>query len=749
MNNVELLAPAGSYESLVAAVNAGADAVYIGGKKFSARAYADNPEEDILIKGIEYAHTFGVNVYMTVNTLLKENEIGELFHYIKTYYNAGVDAVIVQDLGVFEFIRKHFPKLAVHASTQMTITGSYGAIFLKNQGASRIVPAREISLEEIKDIDKKSDIEIECFVHGALCYSYSGQCLMSSMIGGRSGNRGRCAQTCRLPYDVYDDNKKLNKSDERNLLSCKDLCSLDILPDLIEAGIDSLKIEGRMKAPRYTAGVVSIWRKYLDLYNEKGRAGYRVEKADRKLLLDLFDRGGQTDGYYKEHNGKDMIALREKPSSKQVNTEYFNYLDKTFVDGKKQLAVSGSIKLKENMPITFDVSINNLNEVYGRDEELDNFISVEILGEIPQPAKNKAVSLEDVDKQLKKTGNSLFYFENLTIDMDDNLFIPLKSLNEIRREALDKLEEKILTRYTRDDSDIKEYEGFIHPIISGRKKESDRIKLNILCENMEQIDAAIQFAKEEDFIFDEISIESELLGCEGIAEKINIIKSCSNICNLYMPHIFRDEAKRFFTKHLKEIKNFEFDNFIVRSLEEIFYINDNIDSAASIIIDYNIYAYNKNTIDFYNEKFNVNRLTYPLELNLGEIKQLENSGNEMIAYGKIPMMVSAQCLKKTTKGCDHKREVLVLKDRKNSEMQVKTHCDFCYNTILNSKPLSVIGMEKDIKKIAPGTLRLWFTTENARETKSVIRKYIDYFIKGLDVENIDDFTRGHLKRGIE
>ena len=270
MNNVELLAPAGSYESLVAAVNAGADAVYIGGKKFSARAYADNPEEDILIKGIEYAHTFGVNVYMTVNTLLKESEIGELFDYIKTYYNAGVDAVIVQDLGVFEFIRKHFPKLSVHASTQMTITGSFGAIFLKNQGASRIVPAREISLEEIRDIDKKSDIEIECFVHGALCYSYSGQCLMSSMIGGRSGNRGRCAQTCRLPYDVYEGNKKLNKADERNLLSCKDLCSLDILPDLIEAGIDSLKIEGRMKAPRYTAGVVSIWRKYLDLYNEKG-----------------------------------------------------------------------------------------------------------------------------------------------------------------------------------------------------------------------------------------------------------------------------------------------------------------------------------------------------------------------------------------------------------------------------------------------------------------------------------------------
>ena len=349
MKITELLAPAGSYESLVAAVNAGADAIYIGGKKFSARAYANNPDEDVLIKGIEYAHTFGVSVYMTINTLFKESEMDELFDYIKTYYNAGIDAVIVQDLGVFEFIRKHFKKLPIHASTQMTITGSYGAIFLKNIGASRIVPAREISLAEIKDIDSKCDIEIECFVHGALCYSYSGQCLMSSIIGGRSGNRGRCAQTCRLPYDLYENGKKLNKSDERNLLSCKDLCSLDILPDLIESGIDSLKIEGRMKAPRYTAGVVSIWRKYLDLYNSKKRAGYKVDKKDRKLLLDLFDRGGQTEGYYKEHNGRDMIAVHEKPVNKEVNADYFEYLDKTFVEGKKVLPVLGAVKIKKDM----------------------------------------------------------------------------------------------------------------------------------------------------------------------------------------------------------------------------------------------------------------------------------------------------------------------------------------------------------------------------------------------------------------
>lgn len=746
MKNIELLAPAGSYESLVAAVNAGADAVYIGGKKFSARAYADNPDEDVLIKGIEYAHIFGVNVYMTINTLLKESEIIELFDYIKTYYNAGVDAVIVQDLGVFEFIRKHFPDLPIHASTQMTITGSYGAIFLKKQGASRIVPAREISLEEIKDIDKKSDIEIECFVHGALCYSYSGQCLMSSMIGGRSGNRGRCAQTCRLPYDVYDGEKKLNKADERNLLSCKDLCSLDILPDLIEAGIDSLKIEGRMKAPRYTAGVVSIWRKYLDLYKRLGRAGYNVDKADRKLLLDLFDRGGQTDGYYKEHNGRDMIAIHERHENKQVNTEYFDYLDRTFVEGKKQLPVSGSIKIKENMPITLELSINNLKELYGR-EVVGDYILIEVVGDIVQQAKTKAVCYEDVEKQLKKTGNTLFYFENLNIEIDDNIFIPLKLLNEIRREALEKLKLEILKRYERDDSNIKRYEGFIHPAINSKKHE--KIKFNILCESIEQIEATIDFAKDENIVFDELSIESELVCTTILEKKLENIKSYAESFNLYMPHIFREEAKRFFDKHLESIKKYKFDNFIVRSLEEIFYIRENIDKYANIILDYNIYAYNKNTMDFYNEKFDVKRLTYPLELNLNEMKQLKDSGNEMIAYGKIPMMISAQCLKKTTKGCDHKKEILILKDRKNSEMQVKTHCDFCYNTILNSKPLSIIGMEKEIKKLDPAILRLWFTTENVKETKAVLKKYTDDFWGNIEVSNISNFTRGHLKRGIE
>ena len=274
-NKVEILAPAGSFESMKAAVAAGADAVYIGGSRFGARAYADNPGEDMLLEAIDYAHLHGCRLYLTVNTLVKEKELEGLYEYLEPYYRQGLDAAIVQDMGVFSYIKEKFPDLPVHASTQMTITGPQGAGLMMGLGASRIVTARELSLQEIRKIYEQTGAEIESFVHGALCYCYSGQCLFSSLIGGRSGNRGRCAQTCRLPFEVKRDGKTLNNKEERYVLSLKDLCTLDILPELVEAGIYSMKIEGRMKSPRYTAGVVSIYRKYVDLYLEKGRKGYR------------------------------------------------------------------------------------------------------------------------------------------------------------------------------------------------------------------------------------------------------------------------------------------------------------------------------------------------------------------------------------------------------------------------------------------------------------------------------------------
>ena len=268
---IELLAPAGSYETFCAVIAAGADAVYVGGTAFGARAYANNFSEEELLKAIDYAHVHNRKLYLTVNTLFKEKELTEqLYSYLLPYYKQGLDAVIVQDIGAMKFIREHFPDLEIHTSTQMTVTNRYGAQMMKELGANRIVTAREMSFVEIEDIAKHVDVEIESFVHGALCYCFSGQCLFSSMIGGRSGNRGRCAQPCRLPYAVVDEkNKVMNNPKKPYILSLKDLCTVKLIPQLVKAGVYSFKIEGRMKQTEYAAGVVEIYRKYIDLYLEE------------------------------------------------------------------------------------------------------------------------------------------------------------------------------------------------------------------------------------------------------------------------------------------------------------------------------------------------------------------------------------------------------------------------------------------------------------------------------------------------
>lgn len=433
----ELLAPAGSFASLKAAVAAGADAVYMGGARFGARAYAQNADQDEMIAAIEYAHLHGCRLYMTVNTLFKENELGELYEYLLPYYKAGLDGVIVQDLGALSFIREHFPGIELHASTQMTITSVYGAKELKRLGCCRVVPAREVSLEEIRRIYDETGMDIETFVHGALCYCYSGQCLMSSLIGGRSGNRGRCAQPCRLPYRVYEQEKgtAVNKEDQKCVLSMKDLCTLDILPQILEAGVFSLKIEGRMKSPRYTAGVVRIYRKYLDRYLEYGSEGYYVEPEDKKELLDLFDRGGFTSGYYTRHNGCDMIALKEKPEFRETNKELFDFLDREYVETEKKEPVEGYAYLAEGLPSVLTLTCGD--------------ISVTVSGQEPQAAKNQPMTREKVIRQLGKTGATAFEFTELEAEVCGALFLPVQALNELRREGFEALTEAIQNQWRR------------------------------------------------------------------------------------------------------------------------------------------------------------------------------------------------------------------------------------------------------------------------------------------------------------
>lgn len=721
---VEVLAPAGSYESLVAAVNAGADAVYIGGSRFGARAYADNPDEDLLIKALDYAHLHGSSVYMTVNTLVRDDELMDLEEYLAPYYERGLDAVIVQDFGVFHYIKRHFPDLPIHASTQMTITGVYGAKVLKDMGASRIVTARELSLEEISEIHKQVDVEIESFVHGALCYCYSGQCLFSSLIGGRSGNRGRCAQPCRLPYDVLKNGKKVNKDNERYVLSLKDLSTLDLIPEMIEAGSFSMKIEGRMKSPRYTAGVVSIYRKYVDLYLENGRAGYRVNQEDKKTLLDLFDRGGQTDGYYEQHNGRNMVVLKEKPAFREGNQQLFDYLDQTYVNRQKQEPVKGVLTLTEGQPSVLELRCGSCG--------------VKVTGQMVQTALKQPLTEEKILKQMKKTGNTPFVFEELSVELNGSIFMPVQELNELRRSGLELLEKEILGRFHRKVPD--------HPEQAEDKTQSlpnpDK-KLHVLLEKKETLEPVLRIEEVSEILID----SAEWNG--GVwSRTVSECHKWGKKCFLAMPYIFRKEAERYFLKWKEELMVSGFDGILVRTVEEVEFLKEQ-GIVLPLIFDYNLYAYNQEA-KAEMLGLGADRLTLPVELNSRELERLGCGGEEMIAYGAIPMMVSAQCIRKTMEGCSGKTELLYLKDRMGKEMPVKNICPFCYNIFYNSAPLSLLGDRELIKRLNPSGIRLQFSTESPGEVQEIAAAFADVWMYGKSAElPVKEYTRGHFKRGVE
>ena len=586
----ELLAPAGSFASLKAAVAAGADAVYMGGARFGARAYAQNADQDEMIAAIEYAHLHGCRLYMTVNTLFKENELGELYEYLLPYYKAGLDGVIVQDLGALSFIREHFPGIELHASTQMTITSVYGAKELKRLGCCRVVPAREVSLEEIRRIYDETGMDIETFVHGALCYCYSGQCLMSSLIGGRSGNRGRCAQPCRLPYRVYgqENGTAVNKEDQKCVLSMKDLCTLDILPQILEAGVFSLKIEGRMKSPRYTAGVVRIYRKYLDRYLEYGSEGYYVEPEDKKELLDLFDRGGFTSGYYTRHNGRDMIALKEKPEFRETNKELFDFLDREYVETEKKEPVEGYAYLAEGLPSVLTLTCGD--------------ISVTVSGQEPQAAKNQPMTREKVIRQLGKTGATAFEFTELEAEVCGALFLPVQTLNELRREGFEALTEAIHNQWRRKAPEAGEVQngadsgekssraaGCAGPVpdeSAGKRP----MYLTVSAETGDQLSAALAVPEVRRICLDASSFQPERW-----AEFVQLIHQAGKECYLTLPHIFRTHAIGFFRTYRSCLEQAGFDGLLIRAFEEIQWMREE-QVSLSASFDASVYAWNHGAV---------------------------------------------------------------------------------------------------------------------------------------------------------
>lgn len=750
MKELELLAPAGSLKTLKAVIHAGADAVYLGGSMFGARAYANNFNEEELLEAIRFGHIHGRKIILAVNTLLKEYELGQLYDYLRPYYEAGVDAVIVQDMGVMEFIKTHFPNLPIHTSTQMTITNVEGARLLKEQGVERVVTAREMSLEEIQRIHDEVGVELESFIHGALCYCYSGQCLFSSIIGGRSGNRGRCAQPCRLSYEVLQGEKSLTGHHATPILSLKDMCTLPFLYELADHGVYSFKIEGRMKTPEYAAGVVSIYRKYMDSYLDGSRIP--VEKKDIRALLELGNRGGFTNGYYYHHNDSDMLSGESASHNKSEGVLQDN-IRREYVDTELKEKIKGKLILNKECPAKIEVQ-------YGK-------IKVSYQGDMVLVAQNRPLTKEVVTEKITKTGNTPFVFENLEVTMDDDIFMPVNQLNQLRRGALEALEEALLKPYERTLPELvetssaetdrqttgnaikeKQISGQSLSQTSGQQSAGSSTEVRVLIEDAEQLPAVLK----ADFV-DTVYLDCMLYTRENLirklSEDIDRVHASGKKAFYVFPFIFRQQTSLFYEKIMPELKKLPLDGIMVRSLDEIAFIKEWGNENWQMVSDSNLYTYSNEAAEYFYH-LGMMQDTIPVELNRKEILRRENSRSEMIIYGRLPLMVTAQCIHKNTLGCMHQPDVLTLKDRYSVHFPVKNFCPECYNVIYNSLPVCLFKEDATVKKIAPAAVRLSFTIETEEETEQILTIYGDIYKNGGILGQLPmECTNGHFKRGVE
>lgn len=750
MKELELLAPAGSLKTLKAVIHAGADAVYLGGSMFGARAYANNFNEEELLEAIRFGHIHGRKIILAVNTLLKEYELGQLYDYLHPYYEAGLDAVIVQDMGVMEFIKTHFPNLPIHTSTQMTITNVEGARLLKEQGVERVVTAREMSLEEIQRIHDEVGVELESFIHGALCYCYSGQCLFSSIIGGRSGNRGRCAQPCRLSYEVLQGEKSLTGHHATPILSLKDMCTLPFLYELADHGVYSFKIEGRMKTPEYAAGVVSIYRKYMDSYLDGSRIP--VEKKDIRALLELGNRGGFTNGYYYHHNDSDMLSGESASHNKSEGVLQDN-IRREYVDTELKEKIKGKLILNKECPAKIEVQ-------YGK-------IKVSYQGDMVLVAQNRPLTEEVVTEKITKTGNTPFVFEKLEVTMDDDIFMPVNQLNQLRRGALEALEEALLKPYERTLPELvetssaetdrqttgnaikeKQISGQSLSQASGQQSAGSSTEVRVLIEDAEQFPAVLK----ADFV-DTVYLDCMLYTRENLirklSEDIDRVHASGKKAFYVFPFIFRQQTSLFYEKIMPELKKLPLDGIMVRSLDEIAFIKEWGNENWQMVSDSNLYTYSNEAAEYF-YRLGMMQDTIPVELNRKEILRRENSRSEMIIYGRLPLMITAQCIHKNTLGCMHQHKVLNLKDRYSVHFPVKNFCPECYNVIYNSLPVCLFKEDATVKKIAPAAVRLSFTTETEEETEQILTIYGDIYKNGGILGQLPmKCTNGHFKRGVE
>lgn len=699
----ELLAPAGSLEILKGVIESGADAVYVGGSMFGARAYANNFTEEELLEAIDFAHLRGVKVYLTVNTLIKNSEFSKLYDYLLPYYKRGLDAVIVQDIGVVKAIHEYFPSMEIHTSTQMTVTGADGVRFLSQFGVTRVVMAREVSLAEMKRIHEETGMELEAFVHGALCYSYSGQCLFSSILGGRSGNRGRCAQPCRLPYTVE------GKKDEY-ILSLKDMCGIKALDKLHDAGVYSLKIEGRMKQLEYACGVVKYYRSYIDSMKP-------VTDADYDRIKALGNRCGFTDRYYFDHNGSDMVT----------------YVKPNFVSNaaepspeKRKLSIEGELVLREGEPGSLTVKKGDVTYK----------ASIEpVSAALKAPLDKKAA----IDR-INKTGDTDFEFSHIKAQIGENVFVPNGALNKLRRDAISGLCDKLLKKYYRNDAryaDMSRLTALPEHVVKSDAAHDEAINdYTTICSCMTraQLDTLISYDCFDVFYLDFDMYDRNTL-IQQFADDVKCLTKRNKKVYLMLPTILRADSSDYFVSIAKELDKVSFEGFVVKNYEEL-YLTENLFTGKKVILDHNMYTFNDVSKSAFFEH-GVSGDTVPLELNSREIMHRNNIGSQMIVYGYYPLMTTANCVHKNTKGCDKKQKLIYLKDRYNKSFAVCNNCKECYNTIYNSLPTMLTKNIGKLKEAGIRSFRYSFTIETPKQIKAVMD------------DKVAEYTNGHYKRGVE
>ena len=800
MKNIELLSPVGDFDCLRAAVQNGADAVYLGSADFNARYSATNFSLEELEQAINYAKVRNVKVYLTLNTLIKDDEISNAVKLAKRAYELGIDSIIIQDFGLANILLKHIPNLPLHASTQMTIHNLEGAIFLKNLGFKRVVLSRELSLEEIEYISKNSNIETEVFVHGALCISYSGQCLFSSMIGGRSGNRGKCAQGCRLPYELLENETSIDKG---YLLSPKDLCSLELLPNLISSGVTSFKIEGRMKTPEYVATVTKIYRKYIDkiLNNED----YSVDENDIIELKQVFNRGGFSTGHL-ENTPNTNLIYKEKPNNMGIYLgEVLKYNpNKKYVD----------IKLASNLSIGDSVSFSKENSKYNVSELMINNKN------IPSANSNNIVTIGRMvgniskgDKIYKMTSKAFSSASESTysgaelkkIHLNCDIKIKANEPISLKIQAIDNLffnpcveiisdvlpvpalnqpitKERIISQLSKTNSTPFEFSNinvdlgdnlFVSPISALnelRRKgleqlenelinsfKPTKVELDLQESNLSAISTYKKQYKSALLlnILDSSLDYTKLLNVDKLYIPLkyfidNNFKSTLELITknfktyIYMPNIIRKKLTVLFNNNIKDILNsYKISGFVVSNLGQLELLKD-YKKDYEFIGNYTLNVFNKHTTDY----LGLNTITLSPEINKSELKALSNAiktPSELIVYGRLPLMTSNYCLLGTSNSC-HKNCKLKCKELNNNKYYLKDRMGFLFRiipdnlqtitTLYNSKITSI-----DFSDIPVDTVRIDILDESINEINNIIDT-----VKSCERLEGEDYTNGNLNR---